>query len=506
MATHAKAQAKGQPGKGLTGKGSATAPPGTQAPPRRILVVDDSDLSRSLIRRLLEHRGHNVVTACDGAEGAMIALREHPDAVVTDLEMPVMGGYQLARLLKSDAATSDIPLLILTSHDEASSRFWGLETGADAYLIKDDLRAGLLPAVEELLAGAASRVRKVVDPPQTPLEVLARVSSHLDERLLEAVLVNRILERGMQAEGIREAAQAVMGTVAELVDVVLLGVALHEPEESVAVHVKACEPLPDGVREGLIGVLFERLGVGVDAPREVVLHAAELPAAAQQDLERLQLFPLPMRGAQALLAVLPKRNLADESREGLLLRELSRHLGLVLDNARLAQRLRELSMIDGLTRLLNRRTVHQRLGEEWERARRYGGSLSVLLADLDHFKQVNDTYGHLAGDAVLAAVADVLRLHARTADVIGRYGGEEFLLLLPSTDLANASRAAQRLLAAIAGHPVTMAEGSRIAVTTSIGVASLSELSEEATPDSLLALADQRLYDAKAAGRNRAVP
>jgi diguanylate cyclase (GGDEF)-like protein len=163
-------------------------------------------------------------------------------------------------------------------------------------------------------------------------------------------------------------------------------------------------------------------------------------------------------------------------------------------------------MIDGLTRLLNRRTVHQRLSEEWERARRYGGSLSVLLADLDHFKQVNDTYGHLAGDAVLAAVADVLRLHARTADVIGRYGGEEFLLLLPSTDLGAASRAARRLLAAIAGHPVAMADGSQLTVTTSIGAASLSELSEEATPDSLLALADRRLYDAKAAGRNCAIP
>jgi len=477
-----------------------------QAPPRRILVVDDSELSRSLIRRLLEHRGYTVLTARDGAEGAVTALRVHPDAVVTDLEMPVMGGYQLARLLKSDPATNDIPLLILTSHDEASSRFWGLETGADAYLLKEDLRKGLLPAVEELLQGAASRVRKAVDPPQTPLDVLARVCDHLDARLLEAVLVNRILERGMQAEGIRDAAQALMGTVAEFVDVVLLAVALHEPEESVAVHVKACEPLLDGVREGLMGVLFERLGVAVDAPREVVLHAAELPAAAHQDLERLQLLTLPMRGARGLLAVLPKRSFGEESREALLLRELAPHLGLVLDNARLAQRLRELSMIDGLTKLLNRRTVHQRLSEEWERARRYGGPLSVLLADLDHFKQVNDTYGHLAGDAVLAAVADVLRLHARTADVIGRYGGEEFLLLLPSTDLAAGCRAAQRLLAAIAGHPVTMADGSRLTVTTSVGVASLSELSEEATPDSLLALADQRLYEAKAAGRNRAIP
>jgi diguanylate cyclase (GGDEF)-like protein len=213
-----------------------------------------------------------------------------------------------------------------------------------------------------------------------------------------------------------------------------------------------------------------------------------------------------MRGARALLAVVPRRPLAEGSREKELLDELSKELGLVLDNARLAQRLRELSMVDDLTRLLNRRTVHQRLGEEWERARRYGGSLSILICDLDHFKTVNDTYGHLAGDAVLTSVADVLRLHARSADIIGRYGGEEFLLILPSTDLDSASRAARRLLHAISHHPVPTTEGARLSITTSVGVASLSELSEEATPDALLALADQRLYEAKAAGRNRAIP
>src|SRR5687767_7403228 len=114
---------------------------------------------------MLQRKGFDVLTAGDGAEGAVVAFREHPDAVVTDLEMPVMNGYQLARLLKSDPATADIPLLILTSHGEASSRFWGLETGADAYLIKDNLTTGLLPAVDELLQATADRQRVAVAPP-----------------------------------------------------------------------------------------------------------------------------------------------------------------------------------------------------------------------------------------------------------------------------------------------------------------------------------------------------
>jgi two-component system, cell cycle response regulator len=472
---------------------------------RRVLVVDDSELSRALIKRLLERNGYTVLTATDGAEGAVMALREHPDAVVTDLEMPVMDGYQLARLLKSDPVSADIPLLILTSHGEASSRFWGLETGADAYLVKDELDDGLLPAVAELLGRTAGRVRAPSNPPQTPLEVLARVSRHLDARLLEAVLMNRILERGMQAEGIGEAAQAVMRTVSEFVDAVLLGFVLREPEESVTIHLKADEALVDAVREPLLATLLEQVGAAGEVPGELVFHPVVDEGNGSADLSRLELFPLPLRGAMGLLAVVPKRPFNDESRERLLLRELATHFGLVVDNARLAQRLRELSMIDGLTRLLNRRTVHIRLCEELDRARRYGLPLSIVLCDLDHFKSINDTYGHLAGDSVLASVADVLRLHARTADVIGRYGGEEFLLLLPSTGIDNAALAARRLLEAIERHPVTLGEQT-VTVTASLGVASVAELPPDGGPDAMLALADKRLYEAKAAGRNRAVP
>ena len=102
--------------------------------PATVLVVDDSELSRAVIVRQLERHGLRVLQAGDGAEGAVVALRELPDVVVTDLEMPVMDGYQLARLLKNDPSTCHIALVILTSHSEAASRFWGLETGADAFL------------------------------------------------------------------------------------------------------------------------------------------------------------------------------------------------------------------------------------------------------------------------------------------------------------------------------------------------------------------------------------
>ncbi|HVS03456.1 MAG TPA: diguanylate cyclase [Thermoanaerobaculia bacterium] len=473
--------------------------------PRRVLVVDDSELSRSLIRQLLERQGYEVLTAGDGAEGAVVALREHPDVVVTDLEMPVMDGYQLARLLKSDPATTDIPLLLITAHQEASSRFWGLETGADHYLPKDELDRRLLPAVEALLVGTGDRGGQAVTPPQTALEVLARVSRHLDARLLEAVLVNRILERGMQAEGVEEAADAVLRTVSDFIDAGVVGLALSEPEAAL-VFLRQSVAIEPALRDRLVETCVGRLGVPPEVPRQVVVQDERPDASGAFDPAQLELLPLPLRGARGVLVMAPKRPFGPGSRAASLLRQVTSHLALVVDNARLAQRLRELSMLDGLTRLLNRRTIHQRLCEEMERARRYRQPLSVVLCDLDHFKQINDSHGHLAGDAALTAVAEILRQQARAEDVVGRYGGEEFLLLLPNTDLEAASLAARRLLARVGGEPIAVGDGMCLRVTASLGTASLSELGADSGPEALLAIADERLYRAKAEGRNRAVP
>jgi diguanylate cyclase (GGDEF)-like protein len=203
--------------------------------------------------------------------------------------------------------------------------------------------------------------------------------------------------------------------------------------------------------------------------------------------------------------MLPRKPLRPDGRERRLLEALKSQLTLVLDNARLEQRLRELSMMDGLTRLLNRRTVHRRLVEELERARRYDQPLSLMLCDLDHFKTINDTHGHLAGDAVLKVVADLFRAHARSVDIVGRFGGEEFVLILPNVAKAQAIQAAQRLLTAMSSGRVLTRDGVEISFTASFGVASVEEL-QTVTTDALFALADLRLYEAKNAGRSRVVP
>ena len=474
-------------------------------PNRTILVVDDSELTRAVITRILQQEGFEVLTAGDGAEGAVLAMREQPQVVVTDLDMPLMDGYQLARLLKSDPSTRHIPLLILTSHGEASSRFWGLETGADAYLVKSGLENELVECVERLLSHAEDPGTGTSDAPQTPLDVLGRVSRHLDSRLLEAVLANRIFERGMEAQTLREAGAAILEMLAEIVDAWMLGLALAEPEKS-TVYLRLVEQVARSSTQPVLDHLLDTLEVDLGTPRDLQVEGGHELGGREINPEGLVLLDLPLRGARGVLAVAPKKTRYRESREHELLSQGRRNLALVLDNARLAERLRELSMTDGLTRLLNRRTVHQRLCEEFVRAMRYGHPLSVALCDLDHFKAINDTHGHEAGDKVLISVAEVLDHQARTPDVAGRYGGEEFLVVLPETDLQNAVGAANRLRRTIADQAVPVRGGASLHVTASLGVAALSELDATRTPDGLLRLADERLYQAKAAGRNRVVP
>ena len=163
-----------------------------------------------------------------------------------------------------------------------------------------------------------------------------------------------------------------------------------------------------------------------------------------------------------------------------------------------------LSLTDALTGTSNRRELIERLPSEVERARRYRHPLSVVMCDIDHFKKVNDTHGHPAGDAVLRAFAALLRGAVRNGvDWVARYGGEEFVIVLPETDLTGACRVAEKLRSAAAALVVAHGQ-AQISLTASFGVASLGkEWPEEGIPDALLAQADVCLYQSKQGGRDR---
>ncbi len=159
---------------------------------------------------------------------------------------------------------------------------------------------------------------------------------------------------------------------------------------------------------------------------------------------------------------------------------------------------------DELTGLPNRTTVIETLSKELNRSGRSGRSVAVVMVDIDHFKRINDAYGHLAGDAVLKAIAERMRHLVRPYDTIGRFGGEEFLLVIPECGPADALLIAERLRAGVAGQPIAI-EGQTLVVTLSVGVAWLDDARHQ-NIDTLIAAADRALYRAKEEGRNRVRP
>jgi len=179
---------------------------------------------------------------------------------------------------------------------------------------------------------------------------------------------------------------------------------------------------------------------------------------------------------------------------------LASHAVVALDNARLHRIVERQALVDGLTGLANRRQCEETLEDELARVERFGGSLAVVVADLDWFKDVNDRHGHPAGDAVLREFAVLLEETVRDVDLAGRWGGEEFVLVLPGTDLAGGAQLAERIRVALAGRTVLAVDGSRIPVTASFGVAAIPPAK---TASELFAAADAAMYQAKRAGKNR---
>jgi len=187
-----------------------------------------------------------------------------------------------------------------------------------------------------------------------------------------------------------------------------------------------------------------------------------------------------------------------------LLSLFAQNAATVFENVRLFQS----ATFEGLTGLYRREAVLERLEHEVERAFRYSRPLTVGMADLDHFKRVNDRHGHLAGDALLKRVAEEIKRCLRTSDAVGRYGGEEFLLVLPETDLEGAWAAAEKVRSSIAALEVLVAPGVTVSATVSIGLAELDlgAAPGEATIYDLIRVADENLLEAKRTGRNRIVP
>ncbi|MHB1160727.1 MAG: response regulator, partial [Chloroflexota bacterium] len=386
----------------------------------RVLVADDSQTSLALVRDLLESNDYEVITARDGLEAMDAVYKEGPDVVVLDVVMPRMNGYQVCRMLKLDEQTGHIPVVMLTSKDQPADQYWGLQTGADSYVTKEQPLKMVLEAVAAVLEG--SRRLSAPGPADTAgrstsaVDLLSRLNDLLDRKLYEATILGEVSKLAWSATDLEKTTREVMGLFGKLFEFNLACLLVRGDQS------RACElvwmvraPISSSTltacEEKVLGVLCERRGVASDRRalkrRTVAVPGVRVAQGEENgvDLGAFHAVPLGSREREAGIFGLwgSERTLA--SQESLqMIGMLANAAYVVLDNARLYQEMQRLASTDELTGLANYRQFQERLDREFQRSKRTGEPLAVLMMDLDDFKSINDVFGHRCGDQVLQAV------------------------------------------------------------------------------------------------------
>jgi len=451
----------------------------------RVLVVDDIQANVKLLEARLSAEYFDVVTAMSGAEALTISVRAECDLVLLDVMMPDMDGFEVCRRLKTNPATHHIPVVMVTALDQPSDRVRGLEAGADDFLTKP------VPDLELI-----ARVRS-----------LTRLKMMIDELRMRALTSRDIGIESPEREAVSDSGRG--GRVLIVDD----RPASHErlaavlaAEHSVEVEADPQEALFRAA-DGDFDLLIVSLGLEhFDALRlcsqiRSLERTRNLPilAIAEPDNNARMVRGLEIGVNDFLIRPVDKNELLARARSQVRKRRYTERLR---DNLQMSI---DLAITDALTGLHNRRYMESHLATLIEQATARGKPLAALLIDIDFFKSVNDTYGHDAGDDVLRDFALRLKKSIRGIDLACRYGGEEFVVIMPETDVAVAAMVAERLRRKIAAEPFAIQREARtIPVTISIGLAALRSGADNGA--SILKRADEALYRAKRAGRNRVVP
>ncbi|MBN8958330.1 MAG: PleD family two-component system response regulator [Rhizobiales bacterium] len=449
----------------------------------RVLVVDDIPANVKLLEARLTAEYFDVVTATNGPEALAVCRAAACDIVLLDVMMPQMDGFEVCRRLKADPATHHIPVVMVTALDQPSDRVRGLEVGADDFLTK--------PVSETALI---ARVRSLV-----------RLKLVSDELRMRAMTSREI---GIQGPGIEAIADSGRNGRILLVDdrrssYERLAATLSS-EHEVDVETDANAALFH-VAESAYDVLIVSLGLeNFDALRlcsqirslERTRHLPILILAEPEDNARL-LRGLEIGVNDYLVRPIDKNEMLARVRTQIRKKRYSERLR---ENV---QQSIEMAVTDVLTGLHNRRYMEMHLAALVDQSTARGKPLSVLVLDIDHFKSINDSYGHDAGDDVLREFGGRIRKSIRGIDLACRIGGEEFVIVMPETDLAVAGMVAERLRRRIVAEAFAISGATPIPVTISIGLAALATPTD--TPTAILRRADQALYRAKRDGRNRVV-
>ena len=451
----------------------------------RVLVVDDTIANVKLLEAKLAVEYFDVVTASNGVEAIAIATQSPPDIVLLDIMMPGMDGFEVCRRLKSDARTAHVPIIMVTALSDAEDRVRGLEAGADDFLTKPVNDIALYARIRSLV-----RLKMTADEWRLRQATGSHLGMLVDDNAAKPkaggggnLLV--VEDNAAYAERLRRAlapdndvldlvtqpADALSRANEGLYDILVVSLVLRDTDGlRLCAQIRSQAqtrniPLIALVEDGDYARIAKALDLGVN---DYILRSAD----SQEILARCRTQIRRRRYQDGLRATF-ERNVA-------------------------------LALIDSLTSLYNRRYLTAHLAALMDRTLRTGKPLSLLMIDVDHFKVVNDTYGHAVGDEVLIAIADRLSRHLRSFDTVARWGGEEFVVVMPEAEARVALAVAERLRRKIADEPVPVKHDvGQLELTISIGVAVSGD--ELATPDDLLRGADAAMYEAKRQGRNRVI-
>lgn len=451
--------------KRTTGPTTQIHPP-PKPTPQTIMVVDDSATMRAIIQKELELAGYEVAAFGDGVEAlsALRWMRQMPALITLDIDMPRMSGFTCCEQLRAweeehviGQATTPIPVLFVSANDSFENRSRGFHLGSLEFISKPFVRGEI-----------AAAINKVLRPQNTFAGMTALV---VDDNQGLRRMVGACLER--------------------------IGLGVIEAENGR----QAFELIKENLAQIDIGI------VDYDMP---VMRGDEFIHLARQFPE-VELLPmLSLSGAGETQAVLRmfRAGASDYLVKPFIAEELLARVQVHLQLRRHMKHLEEMNrnlydkaVNDPLTGLRNKRFFQESLEEMFAQAQRIGSDLSCLFFDLDHFKQVNDTCGHAFGDYVLKTIGALVKKNVRIGDLAARFGGEEFVVVLPNTGVEPALIVAEKIRHLVESYHFSD-QGRQWPVTVSIGVATLGS-DQPPSASSLLQLADQALYLAKDGGRNR---
>ena len=447
----------------------------------RILVVDDVEANVRLLEAKLTIEYYDVLTCSDGATAVRLAAEEKPDIILLDVMMPGMDGFETCRRIKADPASSHIPVVLVTALDGREDRIKGLEAGADDFVTKPIDDVVLFARVKSL-----TRLKMVMDELREREDAGRRLGVATDGAGRLRGSGGRILvvdDNARQAARIAEELTREHRPAVET-DAAAGLAASKTPIDLMIVNVAAAEF--DGLR--LIAQVRS-----AETTRHLPILAVVDPADRPRLVKALDL------GVNDILTKpVDPEELAARARTQVRRKRYTDFLREKLDYSL------EMAVTDALTGLHNRRYMAGQLQAFVSRAGLGGEPVSVLVLDIDHFKAVNDGFGHDAGDEVLREFAVRLATNVRAVDLPCRLGGEEFVVVMPGTDMEDARRIAERIRRDVGTTPFRVLGGrENLTVTISIGVAACSGPGD--TPEALLKRADEGVYEAKAAGRDRVI-